>query len=218
HQRPERELGVQFTRGESRRRDVLSRLDVLERQRRRRQEPHLDRSVDAYRQAREPRRLAFEGRAVARPVDEMRPHQRRYQRQDDREAQSKQGRLHQGAPGASASAPPVVPGPPPPNGRTDSTVSQPRRRLYVGFAQVDQNATIFPGFMRSCGSSACLMVRMTSSAGQCSAARYFILPCPTPCSPVQVPSIASARVTKRSLNPLAAATSAGSSMSSSTET
>ena len=41
-------------------------------------------------------------------------------------------------------------------------------------------------------------------AAPCSASRYFILPCPTPCSPVQVPSMASARSTSRSLKRLGA--------------
>ena len=62
------------------------------------------------------------------------------------------------------------------------------------------------------GSSARLIARIASSAGApCSASRYFILPCPTPCSPVQVPSIASARSISRSLNALATLTSSGSS-------
>ena len=43
----------------------------------------------------------------------------------------------------------------------------------------------------SSGSSARLIARMAASAGSpCSAAIYFILPWPMPCSPVQVPSIA----------------------------
>ena len=38
------------------------------------------------------------------------------------------------------------------------------------------------------------MARITSSAGApCSRSRYFFLPSPTPCSPVQVPPKASAR-------------------------
>src|SRR2546426_666028 len=51
------------------------------------------------------------------------------------------------------------------------------------------SGTIFPGFMMPSGSSARLIAAMAASAGEpSSAARYFILPCPTPCSPVQVPS------------------------------
>ena len=57
----------------------------------------------------------------------------------------------------------------------------------------------------SSGSSARLIARIASSAGApCSAGRYFILPCPTPCSPVQVPSMASARSTSRSMKRLGA--------------
>ena len=37
-------------------------------------------------------------------------------------------------------------------------------------------STIFPGFIRFSGSSARLIVRITSSAGPCSASRNFILP------------------------------------------
>src|SRR5262249_6059784 len=74
-----------------------------------------------------------------------------------------------------------------------------------------QIATIFPGFMMSSGSSARLMAAMAASAGlPSSPARYFILPCPTPCSPVHVPSMASARSTSRSHNVFAALTSAAS--------
>ncbi len=37
-------------------------------------------------------------------------------------------------------------------------------------------STTFPGFMRLSGSSARLIARMTSTAGPCSASRYFIFP------------------------------------------
>ena len=56
------------------------------------------------------------------------------------------------------------------------------------------------------------MVRMTSSAASpCSASRNRILPRPTPCSPEQVPSIASARSTRRSVSRSAAASSSDDS-------
>ena len=43
-----------------------------------------------------------------------------------------------------------------------------------------------------CGSMACFKTRIRSSAaGPCSTSRYFIFFWPTPCSPVQVPSMAS---------------------------
>src|SRR3984893_12504233 len=52
------------------------------------------------------------------------------------------------------------------------------------------SATILPGFMMFCGSSAVLTARIASSAASpCSALRYFILPWLTPCSPEQVPSM-----------------------------
>ena len=58
-------------------------------------------------------------------------------------------------------------------------------------------------FIRLSGSSARLIAAIAASAAApCSARRYFILPCPTPCSPVQVPSMASARSTTRSHRPL----------------
>ena len=60
---------------------------------------------------------------------------------------------------------------------------------------------------------------MASSAGSpCSAGRYFILPWPTPCSPVQVPSIASARCDRRSRKASTRSTSASSFMSTSSPT
>ena len=52
---------------------------------------------------------------------------------------------------------------------------------------------------------------MTLTASPCSAVRNFILPRPMPCSPVQVPSIASARMTRRSFRRSASASSFGSS-------
>ena len=64
-----------------------------------------------------------------------------------------------------------------------------------------QTATTFPGFMMFSGSMARFSVRINSTAGApCSVSRYFIFFCPTPCSPVQVPFIAIARATRRSMN------------------
>ena len=45
------------------------------------------------------------------------------------------------------------------------------------------------------------MAAMTSTPRPCSWARYLILPWPMPCSPVQVPSMRSARSVSRSRNP-----------------
>ena len=52
---------------------------------------------------------------------------------------------------------------------------------------------------------------MATPAGPCSSSRNADFPYPTPCSPVQVPSIAIARRTSRSLSALARASSSGSS-------
>ena len=59
------------------------------------------------------------------------------------------------------------------------------------------------------GSSVRLIAAMTSIAGPASSARLSILPMPTPCSPVQVPSMAIARRTRRLLTSLARASSSG---------
>ena len=54
--------------------------------------------------------------------------------------------------------------------------------------------------MMSCGSSACLIVRMMSTPWPSSWRRKPILPWPMPCSPVQVPSMAIARMFSRATN------------------
>ena len=58
--------------------------------------------------------------------------------------------------------------------------------------------TVLPGFMMLRGSSARLIVRIRSTASPCSATSKSILRTPMPCSPVQVPSMPSARGTTRS--------------------
>ena len=50
-----------------------------------------------------------------------------------------------------------------------------RVAIAIGYLQ-RYDLTIFPGFMRLSGSSARLIVRITSSAGPCSASMNFILP------------------------------------------
>ena len=58
-------------------------LDVFEHQRGCRQKPRVDGAGHPHRHAGEPARLGLEGRAVLVPIDEMRPDQRREERQDD---------------------------------------------------------------------------------------------------------------------------------------
>jgi hypothetical protein len=78
------------------------------------------------------------------------------------------------------------------------------------------SAMILPGFRMFCGSSERLISRITSSvAVLCSSSRYLIFFWPTPCSPVQVPSIASARLTSRSMKPRQRSTSSSFSRSTS---
>lgn len=61
----------------------------------------------------------------------------------------------------------------------------------------NQSVKIFPGFKMLFGSSACLMVRIMATApAPVSLNRKSILCKPMPCSPLQVPSMPSARVTK----------------------
>ena len=77
---------------------------------------------------------------------------------------------------------------------------------------------ILPGLRMSSGSSACLMVRMKSVPAPSSCSMKAILPWPMPCSPVQVPSIAMARMLSRPTNASVASMLAGSSRSISTST
>src|SRR4051794_36020297 len=77
-------------------------LGLAERERRGRQQTDLDPPADAYWQPGEFGRLGLEGGPILGPVDEMRPDQRCYQRQDDRNRNSEQGRLQKRAPSPSA--------------------------------------------------------------------------------------------------------------------
>ena len=58
-------------------------LDVFEHQRGRWQQPRIDGAGDPHPHAGEPACLGLEGRAVLAPIDEMRPYQRRQERQDE---------------------------------------------------------------------------------------------------------------------------------------
>src|SRR5262249_9917190 len=72
------------------------------------------------------------------------------------------------------------------------------------------NGTTLPGFIRFSGSNTFLISRITSRTSSPSSMRIEpILPMPTPCSPVQVPSRRSARSTRRLLNALASSVSSG---------
>src|SRR5207302_10632851 len=69
-------------------------FELPQHQRRRRQEPQLYRALGAYLQADQRARIGLELGAIAVPIDKMRADQRRGQRQDDRNRQTKQRRLH----------------------------------------------------------------------------------------------------------------------------
>ncbi len=69
-------------------------LDLLQRQCRCGQEPHVDRAGDPYLEPGEASDLGLKLGPVATPIDEQGPHQRRHQRQNDRNASTQQRRLH----------------------------------------------------------------------------------------------------------------------------
>src|SRR3954469_14136991 len=80
------------------------------------------------------------------------------------------------------------------------------------------SGTILPGLKMFCGSSAFFSARSASiPSGPSSALRYFCLPWPMPCSPVQVPSIACARSTSRCMNSSPRAISSASLVSQTSE-
>src|SRR6267378_4704865 len=82
-------------------------------------------------------------------------------------------------------------------------------QLLETFFRAHGRETTFPGFIRLSGSNNFLMSRIrpiTSSPS--SACSEPCLPMPMPCSPVQVPSMASARSTSRALRAFASSSSA----------
>ncbi len=84
HQRAEREFEAERARADL----VLvtaADLDVVQRERRRRQQPRLDGAGDAHVDADQAARLRLEQRTMAAPIDQQRTDQRRYQRQNDRD-------------------------------------------------------------------------------------------------------------------------------------
>ena len=92
HQRPEREFEAEQARAD-RVLAVVADLDVVQRERGRRQQPRLDRTGDAHIDAEQPACFCLEQGAVGAPIDQQRTDQRRYQRQDDRDCQSEQSVL-----------------------------------------------------------------------------------------------------------------------------
>ena len=72
--------------------------DVMQRELRRRQQAGLDRAGHAHADADEAARLRLEQRAMVAPVDQQRTHQRRHERQDECNRQSKQGGLQRQCP------------------------------------------------------------------------------------------------------------------------
>src|SRR5688572_6553329 len=96
--------------------------------------------------------------------------------------------------------------------QTEALLPQNMRRIAREQVELQsrQALKIFPGFIRFSGSSVCLISRIKPTASPCSRSRKAILPKPMPCSPVQVPPIARARSTRRSLNASARFNSAGS--------
>src|SRR5262249_46837078 len=180
----------------------------MQRELRRRQQARVDRTGHAHIEANKAARLGLEQRAVTAPVDKKRTHQRRYERQNDRNRQSKQSSLQSQLRRRNLRRRKPQPA------TNLGHIGKLWRRICVAAIQI--RGTIFPGFIMFLGSSARFNEAMTSIARDpSSAATYFILPCPTPCSPVQVPSIESARSTSRSDSALARLTSSASSISTS---
>ena len=73
-------------------------FNVMKRQPWRRQQPGVDLARDTHLNAEQPAGLDFEQRAMAAPIDQQRTHQRRQQRQDDRDRQCQQSILQRQLP------------------------------------------------------------------------------------------------------------------------
>ena len=106
HQGPERKFEAERT-GADLVPAGLADFDAVQRQRRRRQQPRVDGAGDAHVDADQAARLRLEQRAMAAPIDQQRTDQRRYQRQYDRDRQSKKGRLQRQLPRRAALKPGV---------------------------------------------------------------------------------------------------------------
>ena len=94
NERVERELKPELAGLECARVARAGDLDLLQHQCRGRQQADVDRPGDPHIEAGHPARVRFEISAVVSPVDKKRPDQRCHQRQDDRNRQSQQRRLH----------------------------------------------------------------------------------------------------------------------------
>ena len=94
HQRTEREFDPQRARAHLAALSRAAELDALQHEDRRRKQAGVDGARDVELEPGETAGAGFEFSAVLTPIDEKRPHQRRYQRQDDRDRKSEQRRLH----------------------------------------------------------------------------------------------------------------------------
>src|SRR5205085_796724 len=113
HQFAERELDVELVGADLAEIVGAADHDRAQAQRRRRQQPRVERARHPHRGADHLGRLGLELRPKLVPIDEKRPDQRGYQRKYEGNRQSEQGRLHgvsswatPGADGPSATSPP----------------------------------------------------------------------------------------------------------------
>ena len=207
---------------------------------------------DPHRHADQPRCLRLEGVAPAAPIDEQRPDQRRHQRQDQRDRQSKQRRLHPmcSAPESLQPVASIAGNRYEPLASTTCGACRLERRRKIRRHKTSDTRQRAPSHcerrtraLRNRGSrTACKSGKSTGVSGPLYVGpapspkrndlawvhdvvrverlldrphrgerrlavlgrRYFILPWPTPCSPVQVPSMARARSTSRSQKRLGA--------------
>ena len=93
HQPVEREFDPHRLRAEIRR-GARTDFDIAQYDGRRRQNAHVDGAADPHRLAGDARGFSLKIRAVLSPIDKCRPDQRRHQRQDRGNRQSKQRGLH----------------------------------------------------------------------------------------------------------------------------
>src|SRR5262249_22128789 len=93
-QRAEAELDIELVDAGIALVEARTDVDATQSQRRRRQQPRIDRALDADRQADDAGRLRLALRAEPAPVDEVRSDQGREQREDKGNRNSEQRRLH----------------------------------------------------------------------------------------------------------------------------
>ena len=97
HQRSQAELDAQRLGAQAAGLALRANRDVAERDLRERQDAGIDVAADAHLHADQPAGLGFEEGAMVVPIDEMRPDQRRQQRQDQSNRKAQQRRLHDGS-------------------------------------------------------------------------------------------------------------------------